>query len=542
MKNLLYSLTTLLLTATIVGAQQDPTRLYSNPSVPPQEVLNRLNLKMAWRTVVPVDGRRDGLLSVYLTGSQVLVQTRSSLVVAIDAETGHVQWQAAVGQAYRPVPGLAFNSQSVFAINSTVLYALDRKTGNPQWQCELPHGAATAPVADEDQIYLSLGAGRLYVYFLPRPEKESFLKTGGKPSGPADKSASSYGGRGSVPAIGPLTSVRDASRSEATGPQPLLLWDYRNKDRLEQPPLVYGQTILMADTAGRVIGLAKEARFELSNFPTDGPVSVPLGQHTDSAYVASHDGNVYALRIETGRLLWRFTSGTGLTYKPWVTDEDVYVVPEGAGLFRLDRKTGDAVWQQKRAERFLAANPKFVYAADSSGRLLILDRARGKQLSMYDTHDFAYPISNEMTDRLFLAANNGLLVCLHDREYTKPLRSKKLDALEKTPAKPVVSAEEKAQQLKAKLAKPVAIEFDDPATTYGEALEVLGNLAQIKIAYAPEEELMKEGIEPFLKKPIKLPFKYVDTPLADVLKQLLNQVGVGYTVKPDHLFVGPVKR
>src|SRR6185437_8629371 len=74
------------------------------------------------------------------------------------------------------------------------------------------------------------------------------------------------------------------------------------------------------------------------------------------------------------------------------------------------------------ADRFLAANPKYVYAADASGRLLVLDRRRGVTLSGFDFKDFVFPVPNEVTDRLYLAANNGLIVCLHDREYPQPIR------------------------------------------------------------------------------------------------------------------------
>ena len=74
------------------------------------------------------------------------------------------------------------------------------------------------------------------------------------------------------------------------------------------------------------------------------------------------------------------------------------------------------------ADYFLAANPKYVYALDASGHFLVLDRRRGVTLSGFDTRDFVFPISNDVTDRIYLAANNGLIVCLRDREYPKPIR------------------------------------------------------------------------------------------------------------------------
>ena len=42
------------------------------------------------------------------------------------------------------------------------------------------------------------------------------------------------------------------------------------------------------------------------------------------------------------------------------------------------------------------------------------------------------PVSNELTDRIYLASNDGLLLCLHDRDYAKPVRVKNVQ--EKKPA------------------------------------------------------------------------------------------------------------
>ena len=70
-----------------------------------------------------------------------------------------------------------------------------------------------------------------------------------------------------------------------------------------------------------------------------------------------------------------------------------------------------------------------MYATDASGRLLVLDRNRGTQLAGYDPGDFVVPISNESTDRLYLASNDGLLLCLHDRDYAVPVRMKTVATL-----------------------------------------------------------------------------------------------------------------
>jgi outer membrane protein assembly factor BamB len=167
----------------------------------------------------------------------------------------------------------------------------------------------------------------------------------------------------------------------------------------------------------------------------DGSITVAPGQLDEVAYVPASDTNLYAVGMLSGTVRWRFTSATPVIYHPAVTNQDVFVSTERGGLHRLDRSSGRQVWQHTAADRFLAANPKFVYAADRSGRLLVLDRGSGAQLSTYDARDYVVPVMNELTDRVYLGANNGLLVCLHDRDYAKPVQNKKVMVYKKQEAR-----------------------------------------------------------------------------------------------------------
>ena len=74
----------------------------------------------------------------------------------------------------------------------------------------------------------------------------------------------------------------------------------------------------------------------------------------------------------------------------------------------------------------LAVNPKYVYAMDGVGRLMVIDREDGRVWSRYDFRDFPVPVINELTDRIYLAAHDGLIICLHDRAYATPREMKAL--------------------------------------------------------------------------------------------------------------------
>ena len=518
------------------SAAQDPrVRTYSTPLPPPREVLDRLNLQMAWRGYVPMDGRHDGLATVQLHGSDLYVQTRSGLVTLIDAETGVPRWKTRVGRAYVAEHALAFNSREVYVINNTYLYALDRRNGAPRWDYRLPEGVAAAPVADENMIFVPTQTGRFLAYYLPRPEQETALAEGmtkfydqanGK-SEPRKRIPSIKGeSRLSSTTISYLTpSVRDAStEEEPKGPRPVRVWSDVTSLRLELPVLYTFEHLLLPTPNGIVLAVSKlptanGQAAELYRFRTDSPIRVPAGYFDEAAYVGTEDANLYALQVSGGRILWRHTAGTAISRKPAVTDRDIYIVSGTKGMTRLDRVTGQPMWRipargelaesNAAADRFLAVNPKYVYATDTSGRLLVLDRRRGVTLSGFDTKDFVYPISNEVSDRLYLAANNGLIVCLHDREYPQPIRHRKKE-------------EEALNPVRIKLSEPM----DDVGTADISLKVLLDNWTKrfppLKFRIA-ENAFKRANLDSPAEKTVKV--NRVDhKPIGEVLEDVLSRI------------------
>jgi outer membrane protein assembly factor BamB len=418
-------------------------RLYSQPVTPPTELLDRLNLKMRFRTFVPMDGRHDGLATVQLSGNNLFVQTRSGLVTMLDAETGAALWRQRVGRTYVVEHALAFNSREIYVVNNVYLYGLDRLTGAVNWEFRLPEGVATAPVADENVIFVPTQTGRLNAYLLPRPDllAATPIRDGGRSGRPI---AALREGRGSSTTVSHLTpSAREATTTgEVIGPQPTILLTEVTSARLELPIILTSDRLVVPTPNGTVLGMSKLRQSNRLSavayrFSTQSPIRAAAGYINGVAYIGGDDANLYALETAGGRLVWRYTVGLPITRRPAATNEDIYIVAGRQGMTRLDRETAQPLWRiptrdgvaesNAAADFYLASNPKYVYALDSSGHFLVLDRRRGITLSGFDSRDFVYPISNDITDRVYLAANNGLIVCMHDREYTRAIRHRRQD-------------------------------------------------------------------------------------------------------------------
>jgi outer membrane protein assembly factor BamB len=415
-------------------AQENLARLYSHPVVPPDEVLDRLHLKLAWRTFIPTDGRRDGLLTVHVLNDQIVVQTRSGLMVALNPKDGSAQWRAAIGFPYRAYNAIAHNDRSVIAYNGVNLFGLDRKTGQFQWALIPENAPSAGPVADDERIYLCQATGRLDVYELPDgKEKKLPPPPGAAPAAGTPAATESP----TLPVVESPLAPADVTGLPRTVKQPQFIFGFRPGGRLERTPLLAENTLHLADTTGLLQGVYKLGPNVQYSVDLESPVTAPMAQFGSIAYIASLDQHVTALDIGRGRIDWQFLAAAPVRIQPAVTEEDVYVTAEAAGLHRINRRTGDEIWRNAGAGQFLAANKSLVYARDIQGaRLLIIDRQRGTTLTQYKVRDFVFPIANTTTDRLFLAANDGSLACFHDRAYAAPMSWQPAPEAPAQPTKP----------------------------------------------------------------------------------------------------------
>ncbi len=430
-------------------------RHFTNPAPPSRQALDRLNLKLGWRVYLPVAGKRDGIFSIQIADRQIFVQTVSGLIIALDAETGLVGWKTQVGEPYRVRQTLGYNKRHVFAVRADKLHAVERATGKALWNFTLPEGPSAAPVADDEGVYLCLGTGRIYAYILPDLKEYQRQEEGRRRYREAVTESRRSGGISSGIGLENLAEMR-----REPGPQPELAWSLLSEGgRVALTPLQTADTLFVAASGGRLFSAAKFVREERYKFKTEAPMTAPLGQHGDSAYAASQDYNLYAIDIPTGHFLWRFAGGSEILTQPAVLDRDVFIAPDRRGLYRLDRETGNEVWHNRFATQFLAMNKRFVYALDRSGHLLVLDKDRGTQLGMLNTRDFTLPIRNELTDRVYLAAHNGLLICLHDHQQRLPLVNKKVEERKAEGFRPE-EKKKKDKEEKPKEKKPMKKEED----------------------------------------------------------------------------------
>ena len=517
-RSIVPALAGLLLFGPFLPAQISRTEIFSRPEIPSKEALARLNLRLAWRAYVPTDGGKDALVRVELIGKDLIVLTRSGTVQRMDAETGKVYWRTTVGKPYTMLPFLAVNNRSVYIIAHAKMVGLDRVTGRQKWEFDLPSAISAAPVVDEEQIYVPTSTTRLAAFYLPFVMNDSVDSPG-----EVNRRSILYGGDPS-------------DRS----PRPKPTWTDVTNIQLVFKPLQTTSTIFVISPSGKGLGYPKiprdpTATSEIYSLATDGKIRVAPSSFGDTAYVGSDDAALYAINMNTGKLRWRHIAGTPITRTPATTAKDVYVTSDREGLARIDRESGDAMWRipsgrsvmnaNPQADRFLAANERFVYASDASGRLLILDRKRGIRLSMLDTRAYRVPVVNEITDRLYLAANDGLIVCLHDRDQVDPIRHRQILEDASSPVKKI---------LETKVDEPAGKEM-----FFRDALDDLRRKYKLKILVA--DNAFKNAMLESPNDRKIVPPRSENKPLKDHLQKLLKLIDATYQVVDQVILIIPGK-
>jgi outer membrane protein assembly factor BamB len=551
-----FYLTLILFICGYTAEAADNLRVFSQPEIPSQEVLDRLNLKMMWRAFSPMEGKRDGYHDIQISENQVIAQTRSGTVIVFNSETGEVIWKSHFGKPYQVFFNLAFNDKFVFAVNENDLYALDRRNGNIAWQSSFGISISAPPSVDKHHLYLSGSNGRIYCYALPLfkkngeflgYEKSDFFNRITKkaivdvPDNDAEADAL-------APAFG-------AGTSRSRGPQPKIVWEFQTRLILNYPLLVTDEIVSAVGIKGDLVALNKHSDLSHTTleanqgYSADKPVIVPPSLYESIAYIGSMDACLHSFDLQSGKLLWRYTIGSTVHHRPFVTDNEIFVTAERNGLVKLSRETGLPMWNinygnrfspsQEKSDRLIAANSKFLYTLDRSGRMVIIDRNNGAYLTTWDTHEFVFPVVNRTNDRLFLAANNGLLISMRDRDFVKPMLHVKKSIEKGTDSVPTIDAPAPNDNIK-KILETKIKEDEGVEKPLQELLDELTKKYNVKF------EINKKAFAAMMiddadKKPVKASAAD-NIPFAVWLTGIFDPLGITYQPVADTILLFPATK
>ena len=358
------------------------------PTLPPQRILNRYRLERAWWAQAVLNPSRDKLQYLTIDEQVVYVQATSGVVTAFDNETGERLWSHLVGLADQQTYPITSNESLALVVNGMYLFALDKFSGELRWQLKLPRFPSTRPSIDDRAVYIGSLDGRMYAFELRRIDElyqEHLL---------------------------PQWTMHS------------LLWQYQTGGEITAPAVSSGRLVHFASRNGSLYAVTADRAQRIFQFETDGPVSAPIVQANGLLFLPSEDFKLYCLNAENGLVQWAFPTGLPIRKMPVVVGEDVFVVPDRGGLFCLQMRTGKERWWKPDGAEFLAATPERVFVSDRQHNIVIVDRQDGTELGALPLRRFEVYLSNDRTDRLYVATRSGLVVCIREQGREFPLYHK----------------------------------------------------------------------------------------------------------------------
>ncbi len=343
-----------------------------------QKVLERQGLTRSWWAQAVMNSHRDKLRHLTNDLDNVYAQCTNGIMTAFDAETGRKKWAQRFGSGDGPSMPASSNDKHVFVWSAVTLYVMDKETGRILKEFDLPGQPSTSAVADEEQIYLGFLDGSMYAFDIE--------------SGAIN-------------------------------------WRYRTSKRIVVPALPHSHTVLFASTNGVLYSVDALTRETVFQFESDSRITAPMAVYKDLVLLASEDYKLYALNINNGGQGWRvpFLSGEPIQQAPVVIKDDVYLVPEHRGLFRIAAATGDEHWYQPGIRQLLSLSPQFAYGVDELNRLIVLDGETGEKVGGISLGPASIHLTNKFTDRVYVATPTGTIVCLRETQRDLPLYHKNAD-------------------------------------------------------------------------------------------------------------------
>lgn len=199
----------------------------------------------------------------------------------------------------------------------------------------------------------------------------------------------------------------------ATHPENLIVkWRFKTEGALRSDAVINGSTIFIASTDGQLYALRKNDGKQLWAFKTGGAIAGEPVVTDKLVIVVSRDGMIYAINRNTGQLDWTFSMQPEraatkaewqyFTAAPVIDNSKVYVGSGDGSLYALHQKNGQLVWKfqtqgQIRATPLLHEGT--IYQPSNDGIVYVLDAATGHQQWIFKTEGHYYNSEDFNFDR-----------------------------------------------------------------------------------------------------------------------------------------------
>jgi outer membrane protein assembly factor BamB len=325
----------------------------------------RVGLTRAWFAQVAVSSSTDRVDYLTLNGDLVLVQSSGGVVHALDAETGRTVWAKPIGVPGRVSLAPGANAHFVAAVNGSTLYLMNRATGDVLWTRKLKGSPGAGPVFTDTSVFVPLVDGMVEGYTLEKTDLH-------------------------------------------------LPWSYKSHGRIFHQPVVAARAVGWTTDKGYLYVAKADPMVIHGRLKTRAAIESRAAYWTPYFFTCSLDGTVYASHAKSLEVDWTFTTGEPIHEPPIAVNEQVFVIPQYAGMYCLNAADGKEIWLAPEISQFVSRSASRIYALDKMKNLAILDAKSGARLGTMPLDVHLTKMRNEQNDRMYFFSSTGMVECLHE--------------------------------------------------------------------------------------------------------------------------------
>lgn len=143
------------------------------------------------------------------------------------------------------------------------------------------------------------------------------------------------------------------------------------------------------------------------------PPGAPIIDAED-LYITSRNGVVSRINRWTGEVVWQYDANSQCYGAPSTDEKQVYIGTAKGELLCLSKTTGKRIWEFK-TEKAVYAQPlvdRYVFSGAGDGKLYAIDPVTGKQIWSFMTSSSIHTTPVLNANRLLIASNDKMIYCL----------------------------------------------------------------------------------------------------------------------------------